>query len=565
MTGPDANNSRLTYRMLLRAYPRQFRERFGDEMEETFFTLLRWEGDRRGLLGKMSVWFLGGLDAVARGSMRRLGRGPRHYGEKWPDQNTIQPSGVWEMLGTILGDIRFAVRTLIRKPLFAVTVILTLAVGIGANTSVFTLVDGLLFTPLPYEEPEELVSLFEENQTRGWSRVNVSPLNAQDWLERSRALEDVAVYYNHDFSLTGEGPPELLSGIRVESNLLGLLGSTPALGRGFTDEEMGAGRDGVVILTDGFWQRHFAGDPGALGSTIVLEGVPRVVVGIMPQAFRFLEDNPDVFLPLDLIPSEHPRREYYLEAIGRLAPGVSLDEARTELGQIAIQLGEEYPADNAGWTVQIFSLHEEMLGPGAKSASLLLMVAVVFILIMVCVNVANLLLARGEHRTRELAVRMALGAGRGRVVRQLLTESLVLGTLGGALGLLLANWGYRGGGVGSPHAYFTQLPVRPGWVGSDLCPCHNSRFCAPVRLTPGAERQPVSDRGPEGRGAGRQICCFRPFRKRSGSTSDSHRPDPAGGWRPPHEEYNRDETPGAGVRTRERPHRSPHSTGCRVS
>lgn len=347
------------------------------------------------------------------------------------------------MLGTIWGDIRFTVRALIRRPLFAATVILTLAVGIGANTSVFTLVDGLLLAPLPYEEPEELVSLFQGNPVRGWSRVNVSPLNAQDWLERSRTLEDIAVYYNHDFSLAGEGPPELLSGIRVAPNLLGLLGSTPALGRGFSDEEVGVGRDGVVILADGFWQRYFAGDPGALGSTIVLEGVPRVVVGIMPQGFQFLDDRPDVFLPLDLIPSDHGREAHFLEAIGRLAPGVSLEVARTELGQIAIQLGEEYPKENAGWTIQLFSLHEEMLGPGGKSASLMLMVAVVFILLMVCVNVANLLLARGEHRTRELAVRMALGAGRGRVVRQLLTESLVLGTLGGALGLLLANWGYR--------------------------------------------------------------------------------------------------------------------------
>jgi len=444
MTGSGDNNSRRAYRLLLRAYPREFREQYGDEMEESFFTLLRWEGSRRGLPGRMNVWLFGGIDAISRGLMRRVGKQPRYYGGKWPHQNTIQPSGVWEMLGTILGDIRFAVRTLIRKPLFAVTVILTLAVGIGANTSVFTLVDGLLFTPLPYEEPEELVSLFEENQARGWSRVNVSPLSAQDWVERSRALEDVAVYYNHDFSLTGEGPPELLSGIRVAPNLLGLLGSKPALGRGFSDDEMGAGRDGVVILTDGFWQRHFGGDRGALGSTIVLEGVPREVVGIMPRDFRFLDDRPDVLLPLDLIPSERGREEHFIEAIGRLAPGVSLDEARSELGQISLQLAEEFPAEKAGWAVQLFSLHEEMLGPGAKSASLLLMVAVAFILLMVCVNVANLLLARGEHRTRELAVRMALGAGRGRVVRQLVTESLVLGTLGGIFGLLLANWGYKG-------------------------------------------------------------------------------------------------------------------------
>ena len=432
------------YRVLLRAYPQEMRERYGDEMEETFLALLRWEGERRGLLGKMSAWICGGWDAVAGGVTRRLGQGQEDSEREGPDRRSIRGIGVREMLGTIWGDIHFAVRGLIRRPLFAATVILTLAVGIGANTSVFTLVDGLLFTPLPYEEPEELISLFEENLVKGWSRVNVSPANAWDWRERSRTLEELAIYYSHDFSLTGDGPPELLSGIRVAPNLLGLLGRTPVLGRGFSEEEVGADRDGVVILTDGFWQRHFAGDRGALGSTIVLEGEPRVVVGILPPDFRFLDDRPDVFLPLDLIPAEFERDGRFIEAIGRLAPGVRLDEARTELGQIALQLQEEYPEANENWTIQLFFVHEEMLGPWGKPASLILMVAVGFILLMVCVNVANLLLARGEHRARELAVRTALGAGRGRVIRQLLTESLVLGSVGGALGLLLANWGYRG-------------------------------------------------------------------------------------------------------------------------
>ncbi len=445
MTTLTERTARRSYRVLLRAYPREMRERYGEEMEETFLALLRWEGERRGLLGKVNSWVRGGWDAVAGGVLRRVGLGPEYSGREGPDRGSIKPIGVREMLGTIWGDIHFAVRALIRRPLFSVTVILTLAVGIGANTSVFTLVDGLLFTPLPYDEPEELVILFEENPVKGWSKVNVSPLNAQDWSERSHALEGLAVFYTHDFSLTGDGPPELLSGVRVEPNLLGLLGRTPVLGRGFSDEEVGVGRDGVVILTDGFWQRHFAGDRGALGSTIVLEGVPRVVVGIMPPDFRFLDARPDIFLPLDLIPADHAREEKILRALGRLAPGVSLDEARIELRQIAVQLEEEYPEANADWTVQLFSLHEDMLGPWGKSASLILMVAVGFILLMVCVNVANLLLARGEHRARELAIRTALGAGRGRVIRQIVTESMVLGSMGGGLGLLLANWGFRGG------------------------------------------------------------------------------------------------------------------------
>lgn len=444
MTASTQGAARRLYRVLLRAYPRGMRERYGEEMVEAFLALLRWEGDRGGLLGEVNAWVRGGWDVVAGGVLSRFELGPEYSGGDGPYRRPSKGSGVREMLGTIWGDIRFAVRALIRRPVFSATVILTLAVGIGANASVFTLVDGLLFTPLPYEEPEELVLLSEENPVKGWTNVSVSPLNAQDWIQRSHALEDLAVFYSHDFSLTGDGPPELLSGVRVEPNLLGLLGRTPVLGRSFSDEEVGVGRDGVVILTDGFWRRHFAGDRGVLGSTIVLEGVPRVVVGIMPPDFRFLDARPDIFLPLDLVPADHTRDEKFLKALGRLAPGVGLDEARTELGQIAVQLQEEYPEANADWTVQLVSLHEDMLGPWGKSSSLILMVAVGFLLLMVCVNLANLLLARGEHRARELAIRTALGAGRGRVVRQLVTESLVLGSIGGALGLLLANWGYRG-------------------------------------------------------------------------------------------------------------------------
>lgn len=444
MTTSAKGSSRRFYRVLLRAYPREMRERSGPEMEDTFLALLRWEGERRGLPGKMTAWICGGWDAVVGGVATRLGLGAEQAGREEPCRNTVKRSGVREMLGTIWGDIRFAVRALTRRPLFAVTVILTVAVGIGANTSVFTLVDGLLFRPLPYEEATELVSLFEGNPVRGWSRVNASPANAWDWRERSRTLEDLALYYSQDFSLTGDGPPELLSGMRAMPNFFGLLGRNPVLGRGFSEEEVGSDRDGVVILTDGFWQRRFGGDRSALGSTIVLEGEPRVVVGILPPDFRFLDDSPDVFLPLDLVPAESERGGRFIEAIGRLAPGVSLDEARTELGGIALQLEEEYPEANADWKVELFSVRDEMLGPGGRPASLILMGAVGFLLLMVCVNVANLLLARGEHRARELAVRTALGAGRGTIVRQLLTESLVLGFLGGGLGILMANWGYRG-------------------------------------------------------------------------------------------------------------------------
>lgn len=435
--------ARQVYRVLLRFYPRAFRAKHGEDMEETFLTLLEWESRRRGLVGKMDAWVSGGLDALSGGVRRRFRRRPEPSEAGRPEHDPILSRGVVKMLGALMGDIRMTVRGLVRRPLFAITVILTLAVGIGANASVFTLVNGLLLTPLPYTDPEELVTLWEENAERGWTGVNVSPLNAQDWGERARTLEEMATFYSQELTLTGEGQPALLPVVRVSSNMFDLLGRTPALGRGFTEDEMGVGRDGVAVLTHGFWQRQFGGDQAILGKTVDLQGIPRVVVGILPAGFRFLDEEPDLFLPLDLVPSDHDRNEHFLKAIARLSAGTELGEARADLDQVALQLQDEYPDTNGAWTVRVSPAREDMLGPTAKPAALALMVAVGFVLLMVCVNVANLALARGEHRTLELAVRMALGAGRGRMIRQLLTESLVLGFLGGGLGLLLANWGYR--------------------------------------------------------------------------------------------------------------------------
>jgi len=436
--------ARRVYRILLRAYPRAFRDEHGEEMEVTFLTLLEWEGRRRGLVGRADAWLSGGGDVLSGGIRRRLQRKAGPAANRGPGKRSNASKGVVEMMGTLLRDVRTTVRGLYRRPLFALTVILTLAVGIGANASVFTLVDGLLITPLPYEDPQELVTLWEENTERGWSGVNVSPLNARDWGARARTLEDIATFYRQDLTLTGEGQPTLLSVVRASSNMFDLLGRPPVLGRGFAEEEMGVGRDGVVILTQEFWQRQFGGDQAILGRTIEIQGRSRVVVGILPARFRFLDEEPEVFLPLDLVPTDHGRGEHFLKAIARLSAGAGIDEARAELDQIAIQLADEYSDTNGGWTVRVSPARDDMLGPTAKPAALILMVAVGFVLLMVCVNVANLALARGEHRTRELAIRTALGAGRGRMIRQLLTESLILGFLGGGLGLFLANWGYRG-------------------------------------------------------------------------------------------------------------------------
>lgn len=432
---PFQDPARRSYRRLLHLFPRAFRERHGAEMEETFLALLEWEGRRRGWPGRVRAWVAGAWDALSRGILLRLKARER--------QTSADEMGVQEMIANTWGDIRFALRALARRPLFAATVVLSLAVGIGANASVFTLADGLLLTPLPYEDPEELVVLWTENPVLGWENTDVNPADAWDWRERARSLEDLAVHYEDRLNLTGEGPPELVAAVRSTPNILDILGREPILGRDFLPEELGADRDDVVILMDGFWERRFGRDRNVLGTTLTLDGKVRTVVGVMPPDFRFLADRPDVLLPLDLIPWEDDRGGHYAEATARLAEGVGIDQARTELRQIGEQLQGEYPDTNENWNIQVVPAHDEMLGPVAKQASIILLVAVGFVLLMVCVNVANLLLARGEHRSRELAVRTAMGAGRGRVVRQLLTEALVLAVLGGGLGLLLANWGYR--------------------------------------------------------------------------------------------------------------------------
>ena len=224
MKSPKGGSANRTYRVLLKTYPPAFRARHGEEMEEVFLHLLERGGRKRGLPGRVEAWLSGGWDAISEGIRMRLRK------EAWHGHTPPSPrpsKGVGEMLGALLRDVRLTVRGLLRKPLFALTVILSLAVGIGANASVFTLVDGLLLKPLPYEDPEELVVLTEENTIRGWNGVSVSPLNARDWEERSHTLEAVGTYYGEDQTLTGEGPPALLTAVRVSSNMFDLLGRAP--------------------------------------------------------------------------------------------------------------------------------------------------------------------------------------------------------------------------------------------------------------------------------------------------------------------------------------------------
>ena len=339
---------------------------------------------------------------------------------------------------TLRQDLRYAVRSLGRSPGFAFAAIATLAIGIGANTAIFSVVHGVLLRPLPFAESERLVGVWGHHVTIG--RETASLPDFLDWRRQSRAVEDMAAFANTRYNLAGEGEPEVVRGVVATANLLPLLGVAPAAGRGFTAGEERSGAARVVMLSDGFWRRRFGGRPDVLGRTLSLSGVPHTVVGIAPPAVR-LQQEVDVWTPL-VTDTTLGRRNDFLSVIGRLREGVTLTQAQEELSTIARRLAAEYPASNAGWGVELVGLQEQMVG-GIRPALLVFMGAVALVLLIACANVANLMLARVTAREREVTIRTALGASRARLARQLLTESAVLALAGGTAGLLLAAWGVQ--------------------------------------------------------------------------------------------------------------------------
>ena len=342
-------------------------------------------------------------------------------------------------------DLRYSARTLSKKPGFTITVLMTLALGIGANTAIFSIVNAVLFRPLPYLDDDRLVMMWGKFPRAGIKQLFVSVPEYLDYQNQNHSFTQVGIYGDKDFTLTGRGEAERFIGALVSANLHSLLGVKPLLGRHFLTEENEPDRSHVVILSHDLWQRRFGGDAQIIGHEITLNGANCAVVGVMPPGFHFPDVETEIWQPLDITPARlNERYSRWLASIARLKPDLTLAQAQADVDALARSMQREHPEfygdEKSGWGIRVVTLRDELAGE-VRHALPILLAVVSCVLLIACANVANLLLARAIGRQREIAVRAALGAGRGRIIRHLLSESLLLSLTGGALAVLLALWG----------------------------------------------------------------------------------------------------------------------------
>jgi putative ABC transport system permease protein len=375
-----------------------------------------------------------------------------------------------QFIDTLRQDLRYAIRALRKNRGFTAAAVLTLGIGVGATTTMFAVVQAVLLRPLPYAQPERLVRIFETNPLKHWTKNVAAPANYADWKAQSTVFEEVAAYEAFskegsgasDVYLTGSGEPQGLKALSVSGNLIRMLGVAPLMGRTFTDEETFEGKARVVVLSYGLWQSLFGGDPAVIGRTMELSGRTYDVVGVMPNTFAFPGRDVQLWMPLAYAPSLFitARRPHWLRVAARLRTGVSLERARQEMTAIAGRLERQYPDTNTQMGVLLEPFHESLNGE-QQPALLMLFSAVGVLFLIVCANIANLQFGRAVSRTREMAIRHALGAGRRRLVRQLLTESLLLSAIGGVVGLALAAFARTGLARWAPDALppFAEMRV----------------------------------------------------------------------------------------------------------
>jgi predicted permease len=367
----------------------------------------------------------------------------RFGGQQQTRENHREARGL-PLLETLLQDLRFALRMLGKSPGFTAVAVLTLALGIGANTALFSVINGVLLNPLPFPNANRILVLFQDKAN--FPKGSISYPNFLDWRQDNRCFESIAAYRWADGTIRGTGEPEEVHAQRVSATFFSILGVQPILGRNFTEDEDRRGANPTVILSEGLWKRKFASDPNILGKAVNVGGAPRTVIGVIPTSFRLHVPNfktADLYEPVGQDEDEkfHRRDSFWgMDAIGLLKPAVTLEQAREDMMRVNSGLAATYPDIDADIKANLIPLKEEIVGE-MRSVLLVLFGAVGFVLLIACVNVANLLLARSTGRRREFCIRVALGAGRAQILRQLLTESVVLAIFGGALGLLLANWG----------------------------------------------------------------------------------------------------------------------------